>query len=84
MITRNRSEFLIWIHDGLRMGDIRRDAGDWFLVSLRIGRSLVPQPEALQGVRRETSLGSDHFQRRLRLLLQPLAARSIRNHPCFI
>ncbi|XP_019085939.1 PREDICTED: uncharacterized protein LOC109126644 [Camelina sativa] len=57
--------------DGLRMGDLRGDSGDVISVS-------VSQSEALQGVRREASLGSNHFQH------QPLTARSLRYHPCFI
>lgn len=63
------------------MGDVGRHGGDGIAVSVRVGGSLVFKSKAIQGVRREASLGSDHFQRRLRLLLQPLTARPLRDHP---
>ena len=66
------------------MGDLRRHPGDGIAVSLGIGGTLVPKQKALQGVRREASLGSDHFQHRLRLLLQPLTARPLRDYPRLI
>ncbi|KAM1407707.1 hypothetical protein ACFX2F_002249 [Malus domestica] len=46
-----------------------------------MGGAVVLEPKALQRVRREEGLSSDHFQRRLRLLLQSSAARPLRDHP---
>lgn len=57
------------ISDGLRIGDLRRRGGDGVTVSVRMGRSMVPESATVQGIRREASFGSDHFQHRLRLLL---------------
>ncbi|CAN6709169.1 unnamed protein product [Malus baccata var. baccata] len=46
-----------------------------------MGGGVVLEPKALQRVRSEEGLSSDHFQRRLRLLLQSSAARPLRDHP---
>lgn len=45
-----------------------------------LGRAVVLESAALQGIRREASVGPGHIQRRLRLLLQPISARSLRDH----
>lgn len=66
------------------MGDLRRICGAWITVSVRMDGALVLEQKAVQGVRREASIGSDHFQCCLRLLLQSPPACSLRDHPCSI
>lgn len=58
-----------------------RSGGGRISVPAGMDRSLVPEPPALQGVRREADAGPDHIQRRLRLLLQPPPACSLRDNP---
>lgn len=69
------------MRDGVGMGDLRERRRIGVAVPAGMDGAVVPEPQALQGVRREARLGSDHLQRRLRLLLQPLSTRPLRDHP---
>lgn len=69
------------MRDGVGMGDLRERRRIGVAVPAGMDGAVVPEPQALQGVRREARLGSDHLQRCLRLLLQPLPARPLRDHP---
>lgn len=66
--------------DGLGKGGVRRSGGCGVTVVAWMGGAVVLEPEALQRVRRETGIGSDHFQRRFCIFLQPLPARALRDH----
>ena len=60
---------------------VRGDGGGGLTVSPRLGRALVLEPAAVQGVRGEERPGPDPLQRRLRLFLQPFPARPFRDPP---
>lgn len=63
------------------MGDIRGSGSVRIAVAAGMGRALVLEPKALQRVRREARLSSDHLQRGFRILLQSSSARPLRDHP---
>lgn len=63
------------------MGDIRGSGGVGIFVAAGMGRPLVLEPKAIQRIRREARLSSDHLQRGFRFLLQSPPARSLRDHP---
>lgn len=63
--------------DGMGKGDLRGSSGCGITDDVRVGRTLVLESQALQGVRREEGPCTDHFQRRLCLLLQPFPACSL-------
>lgn len=67
--------------NGVGNCDLRRNGGDWIVDTIGMGRSLVLEHKIIQRVRREESVGSDHFQCRFCFLLQSSPARSLRNHP---
>lgn len=55
--------------DGLGLGNLRGSGGVGIAGAAGMGGAVVLEPKALQRVRREEGLSSDHIQRRLRLLL---------------
>lgn len=65
------------------LGGVRGNGDDRVAVPPRLGGALVPEPAAVQGVRGEARARPDPLQPRLRLLLQPLPARPLRDplHP---
>lgn len=69
------------MRDGVGMGDLRERRRFGVTDPTGLDRVMVPQPKALQGVRREARTSPDHLQRRLRFLLQSLPTRPLRDHP---
>lgn len=69
------------MRDGVGMDDLRERRRFGFTDPPGLDRAMVPQPKALQGVRREARTSPDHLQRRLRFLLQSLPTRPLRDHP---
>lgn len=67
--------------DGVGMGDLRGSSSVRVAVAAGMGRALVLEPKAVQRVRREARLSSDHLQRCFRLLLQSSSACTLRDHP---
>lgn len=55
--------------DGLGLGNLRGSGGVGIAGAAGMGGAVVLEPKALQRVRREEGLSSDHIQRGLRLLL---------------
>ena len=69
------------MRDGVGMGDLRERHRFGVTDPTGLDGAMVPQPKALQGVRREARTSPDHLQRRLRFLLQSLPTRPLRDHP---
>lgn len=63
------------------MEGVRGRGGGGVAGAAGLGRAVVPEPEAVQGVRGEAGAGADPLQPRLRLLLQPLPTRPLRDPP---
>lgn len=59
--------------------DGRGGGGGGLALAAGVGWALVLEPAAVQGVRREARPRPDPLQPRLRLLLQPLPARALRD-----
>lgn len=59
------------------MGDLRERHRFGVTDPTGLDGAMVPQPKALQGVRREARTSPDHLQRRLRFLLQSLPTRPL-------
>lgn len=66
--------------DELGKGRVRGSGGGGIAAAAGLGRTLVLEPPALQGVRREAGIGPDHIQRCLCLLLQSFPACPFRDH----
>lgn len=63
------------------MEDLRGERGGGFGGPAGLGRALVLEQAAVQGVRGEAGARPDPLQCRFRLLLQPLPARPLRDPP---
>lgn len=65
---------------GTGIGNMRRNCSVGIAGSSGMDGPLVPQPQIVQRIRRETGSRPDPLQHCFRLLLQSSPARSVRNH----